>query len=198
MSGEGKEVIIWAVLLKDIGLLVLGAIIGLGVSEYTAWRRRSEDKKKEAVNIVAEIVKYLLKINTMANDIKERMAHFREREGDPQVAREHREYMIKTKEKLPELEVEELFREFQLDLVGNQDIRKKFRPLIDAYGNYVASFDKDIKTFEEKESVYRELYKEFMDFCLVTCKANAPIRTLSAPAKKKLARVKIGDVEALK
>ena len=198
MSGESKEIIILTVLLKDIGLVVLGAIIGLGASEYTAWRRKREDQKKEAVNIIAEIVKYLLKINTMANDIKASMVHFREREGDPQVTREHREYMVKMKEKLPELEVEELFREFQLDLVDNQAIRKKFRPLIDAYGNYVASFDRDIKTFEEKESVYRELYKEFMNLCLDTCKANVPMRILSVPARKKVARAKIGDVEASK
>jgi hypothetical protein len=185
MSEEAKEVITVALIVKDVALVFLGALIGLGASEITAWRRRREDKKAKAIDTISDVVRFFLKINEMANDIKSRMTFFREREHDPQVAKEHREYMIKTRGKLPELSVEELFREFQLELVGNKNISKKFRALIDAYRNYVDSFDKSIETFKEKEAVYSELYKDFMNLCVEVSKINAPKRTLSALAKKK-------------
>jgi len=185
VSGEAKEIITVGLVAKDLALILFGALVGLGASEYTAWRRRREDQKKEAINIITEVVKYLLKINTLTNDFKDRMTFFAKRANDPQIAKEYREYCIKTHENLSELEVEELFREFQLDLVDNQNIRKKFRPLINAYNEYGDAFDKDFKIFKEKEAVYRKLYKDFMNLCLETCKANAPKCTLSAPDKKK-------------
>ena len=142
--------------------------------------------------MILDVVKYILKMNTMAHDITEIMrrfqlqkAHTKNQEEASQVAKEHREVLLKIREKVPELAVEELFREVQLDLVGDQNIRKKFRPLINAFNEYFEAFNVDAKLHKEKEAVYRKLYKEFINLCVNTCKANAPIRALSAPGKKK-------------
>lgn len=200
MSGEAKDFFIFGVSVKDIVPVVIGAIvgglIGFGSSLGTSWFNnrtlRKKEEKEKAIGIILDVVKYFLKMNAMADDIKEIMRRFqlqmkrtKDKEEASQVVKEHRGTLLKIREKIPELVAEESFREIQLVLVGDQDILKRFRPLINAFSEYYEADNKDAKIFGEKEAAYSKLYKEFMNLCVETCKALAPVRTPGAPDKKK-------------
>jgi len=198
MSGEAKDFFIFGVSVKDIVPVVIGAIIGgiigFGASLGTSWinnrTQRKKEEKEKAINIIAEVVKYVLKMNELANDLKTRMAFFSKRMHIKRLKEEYIEYLFKIRGKTSDLSVEEEFHSFQLTRLKTQDIYKKFKILIGAYSDYVDSFPEtpDIavdETSNAKETKYRELYKDFMNLCVKISKIDAPIRTPPAPDKKK-------------
>lgn len=187
MSEEVKEVIIYGVPIKDIVLLVLGAIIGLVASEITNWRRRREDKKEKAIDIIKEVVKFVQKADDIASDMKSysNLAFKGKLTGERKKQR-----LLLIEEKLDNLFPQWAFNEFQLHRLGNQNIMDKFKALMEAHTKYTDvlmpdKFKPGIEKYPEEE--YLRLYTQFIKLCVEISAVVTSKRILSAPAKKKRA-----------
>lgn len=195
MSGEVKEPIIAGLAAKDLILIAFGTLIGAILSfvatEISAWRRRKEDEKEKTNEIIADVVSFTFKAREMIDDLLlEKNIFLKTKDRDPEAKKRYIEFLAKRLEKISNLAVEEDSYTFQLRRVGNKELLKKFKDLLDVQTKHLNLFRGEVEgsienEVTEKKSEIQRLSKAFIDHCIEISKINAPKRTLSAPAKKK-------------
>ena len=191
MSGEANAVVIFGLSIdKDIALLILGAIIGFGASLGTNWinnrTQRKKEEKERAINIIADVAKFVMKANERIDDIIVKLGFFEigrlysssSTLDATKLEKEIKAYIENLWFESTDFSDARIFHSFQLERLSNQDILKNFEELMRAYDVFSSGvYDETIlKVDSEQELKYRRLYANFIHQCIEISKIDVPIR----------------------
>jgi len=204
MSCEAKDFFIFGISVKDIVPVVIGAIVGgiigfgssFGISLINNRNQKEKEEKEKALNIIMDVVRFIVKTHRKANDIVINMNDFHNRMSTDKkwyektdavrAEKEKIEYLDKLEDKSGDFYEEYNIIGIQVKRLGDYNIYKKFDNLMKVYNKfYMAIFEAKISAVKKEHLQFEKLSNKFINLCIKISKIDAPIRTPRAPGKKK-------------
>ena len=154
---------------------ILGAILSFGATEISACRQRKIEEFNKKTNLTNEIVSDTLKFIFKANDILldvfvNKLTYLKAKETHAEEAHKKEQIMYESFDEHIKKEFfdERNFHSYQLQRLENKELWKEFATLMETLKTLIDMLLKDEmpKEYEEVDSRYKNLLKDFVSHCI--------------------------------